>query len=138
MRFYTWFFAFSLLQKYGMAQSFCGKPTDPCMNEENWQRCLDLHADGCETVLSMESCPLQFVCAGGSLDAKADNPEAKTTAEPVPDACVSLYVYAEERCQGKPLRVMSFPTWTSPGSKCCKLRNVVPVQYPLPPLSLNF
>ena len=42
--------------------SACPPVTDPCMNEENHQACLDVEAS-CDGSLSiMESCPLQFGC----------------------------------------------------------------------------
>ena len=42
--------------------SACPPVTDPCMNEENYQECLEVEAS-CEGSLAvLESCPLQFGC----------------------------------------------------------------------------
>jgi len=35
-----------------------------------------------------------------------------------PDACVSIYVHPDGRCNDKAIEVISFPTWTEPGSPC--------------------
>ena len=40
----------------------CPEPTDSCMNEENYQECLDVVATCEGEILIMESCPLQFGC----------------------------------------------------------------------------
>lgn len=37
-----------------------------------------------------------------------------------PDACVTVFVYDDEKCTGEPKREMTFPTWSKPGSPCCK------------------
>jgi len=39
----------------------CGSPTDPCMNEQNYQECIILkEKGGCASIIVMESCPAQF------------------------------------------------------------------------------
>lgn len=40
----------------------CPDLMEPCMNEQNTEECLDLVAQGCEDILTLESCPLHFVC----------------------------------------------------------------------------
>lgn len=35
-----------------------------------------------------------------------------------PDACVSLFVHPDTRCREDPLKIVTFPTWTKPGSAC--------------------
>ena len=40
----------------------CPEPTDACMDEDNYQQCLDVVATCEGEVLIMESCPLQFGC----------------------------------------------------------------------------
>jgi hypothetical protein len=41
----------------------CPSPTDPCMNQDNYQKCQSLINDmQCTQLLVMESCPLQFAC----------------------------------------------------------------------------
>ena len=40
----------------------CPPPTDACMNEDNYQECLDVEADCDGNILILESCPLQFGC----------------------------------------------------------------------------
>jgi hypothetical protein len=40
----------------------CGIPTEPCMNAENWSQCRSLVDQGCQNILYLESCPLQFAC----------------------------------------------------------------------------
>ena len=42
--------------------SVCPAPTDPCMNEDNYQDCLDVEATCNAGLLTLESCPLQFAC----------------------------------------------------------------------------
>jgi len=43
--------------------SVCGFDlTDPCINEENLQVCKDLGASGCQNIIVLDSCPLQFQC----------------------------------------------------------------------------
>lgn len=36
------------------------------------------------------------------------------------DACVTLYVYGDNKCTGPPLREITFPTMSETGSSCCK------------------
>lgn len=121
--------------------SECGGTEDPCMNEDNWKECRNLELNGCDQIAILKSCPLQFVC--GDIDGeevgspvKADgwlNPEPEEgnvsdypimvnespelTIDP-PDACVGLYVYDDDKCSGKPIRILSFSTWSYPGSPC--------------------
>ena len=40
----------------------CPEPTEACMDEENYQQCLDVSATCEGEILIMESCPLQFGC----------------------------------------------------------------------------
>jgi hypothetical protein len=96
-------------------KSQCGKPTDPCMTEENWNQCRELEENGCQQVAVMVSCPLQFQC--GDLP---DNDSGSGSDLGKPNACASLDVYRDKKCKDGPLRTISFPTWTQPGSKCCK------------------
>ena len=42
--------------------SSCPAVTDPCMNEDNYQDCLDVEATCNAGLLTLESCPLQFAC----------------------------------------------------------------------------
>gem|GEM_PF-3476253 len=42
--------------------SYCPPLTDPCMNAENHQECLEVEATCEGVVLVAESCPLQFSC----------------------------------------------------------------------------
>ena len=37
-----------------------------------------------------------------------------------PDACVSILVYKDQMCLEGPIRTMTFPTYSAPGSPCCK------------------
>merc|ERR1711933_231302 len=46
----------------------CGSPTDACMNEQNYQKCMDLKKQGCESILNLLSCPAQFECGGPEVD----------------------------------------------------------------------
>jgi hypothetical protein len=41
----------------------CPALAEPCMNEENYQQCLDIVNEGCRRLLILKSCPLQFGCA---------------------------------------------------------------------------
>ena len=40
----------------------CPEPTESCMDEDNYQQCLDVTATCEGEILIMESCPLQFGC----------------------------------------------------------------------------
>ena len=44
------------------SQWTCPEPTEACMDEENYQQCLDVTATCEGEILIMESCPLQFGC----------------------------------------------------------------------------
>jgi hypothetical protein len=46
-----------------------------------------------------------------------------------PDACVTICVYNDLECNGAPLREMTFPTWSEPGSPCCKSSHQISIQY---------
>jgi hypothetical protein len=114
----------------------CGDPDDACMNSENWNHCRNLEINGCKSIQVLESCPLQFACGDGNdeqlqsntEEAKADLlpfifPAPPTSEEDVsggrgPDACASLLIYQNSKCNGPPVRVLSFQTYTAPGSPC--------------------
>jgi hypothetical protein len=71
----------------------CPNVQDSCMNEENFKQCQDLVESGCQSVLIMESCPLQFSCGGGgggdpSLPPPTDSTEPR--GELTRDECVEL------------------------------------------------
>lgn len=87
----------------------CPDRTDACMNDENYAACLDLVEAECKNLLVQESCPVQFACGDD------DGNEGVGY-----DACVSLFVYGDKKCSGEPLRVLTFPTMSKPGSPCCK------------------
>ena len=42
--------------------SICPPPTEACMNDDNYQECLDAEATCDGPIAIMESCPLQFGC----------------------------------------------------------------------------
>jgi hypothetical protein len=114
----------------------CGDPDDSCMDNENWNQCRNLEINGCKSIQVLKSCPLQFACGDGDdeqLQPSTDNnlddlssfvvpapPPSKeiSAGASIPGACVSLFVYQNSKCSGPPLRVLSFPTWTGPGSPC--------------------
>merc|ERR1719329_180605 len=58
-------------------QSICGSATDACMNDENYAECLALESDGCDSILIMESCPVQFSCGD---DANGGGPPSSITS----------------------------------------------------------
>ena len=95
--------------------SVCGAPDDPCMNEQNWAQCRDLEKVGCENILIMESCPLQFGCNDNDSnnEEKEDNEDMNDTM-----ACVTLKKYADMNCQGAQVSEIVFSTFTKPGSPC--------------------
>jgi hypothetical protein len=98
----------------------CPGVEEPCMTEENHQKCMELVEKGCTNLLCMESCPLQFTCAEyahKSLRSKPSTSKPKPKPKQ-PDSCVSLYVYDDHKCTGKPTRTMTFPTYSQPGSPC--------------------
>ena len=99
----------------------CGQVTDPCMDEENWQHCLSLEEQGCKLITRAKTCPLQFRCADLHIIVEEGTDDESPPPDDVkPTGCVSLFVYADKKCHGEPVRTMSFPTWTKPGSPCCK------------------
>ena len=95
------------LHAVAYAQPECPQATSPCMNEENFEQCREIVNSGCEQLIVMESCPLQFAC-GDSYSG------------PEPNACVTLLAYDDETCSGEPKRPLMFPTFSEPGSPCCK------------------
>jgi hypothetical protein len=97
----------------------CGTPTDGCMNEDNWNACRSLVEQGCQNIQMMESCPLQFAC-GDAERGRQLRQEMEQKHKQRPKACVSLLVYRDAKCQDGPVRSVTFPTWTKPGSPCCK------------------
>ena len=40
----------------------CPDLKDACMTDENWNYCREIHQSGCQNLVVMESCPLQFAC----------------------------------------------------------------------------
>lgn len=108
----TTYVLFLALTPGSMIQATCPALSEPCMNEENLRDCQQIEEQGCKQVITMESCPLQFACGDKSRDIDA--------AQQSPDACVSVYVYENEKCENIPKRVLTFPTWSQPGSECCK------------------
>ncbi|GAX26700.1 hypothetical protein FisN_2Hh353 [Fistulifera solaris] len=80
----------------------CPAATAPCMNEENHAQCMKLLESGCEEFDTFESCPLQFACS----------------KQLVTDACVTLLVFPDDKCTGKPLQKMTFPTFSKPRNDC--------------------
>jgi hypothetical protein len=80
----------------------CPDPSDPCMNSDSFNECLDLIDSVCDeiTVVPSWSCPLQFVCQVGEEQEQSppDNEDDNF------DSCVSLYVYENTRCTGEPIR----------------------------------
>ena len=108
------------------SRSICGDPMDLCMNDESWESCRELEEQGCENIIAeMESCPIQFSCRDEHPPHPGPHPRPHTKPprphpRPKPDACVSLFVYKDKKCSGKPLHELTFPTWTKPGSPCCK------------------
>ena len=56
----------------------CPSINEPCMNEENLRICTDLIKDGCQDLLILESCPLQFQCGDS------------TPPPPPPNVCPSI------------------------------------------------
>ena len=94
----------------------CPSPTtSSCMNQDNYAQCRALEASGCQDLLILESCPLQFGCGTGKRTNSRD-----LVGGDSPDACVSLYVYSNNKCVGKPVRELTFPTWSKLGSPCCE------------------
>lgn len=118
------------LEDGGSERTVCGDPSDPCMNEENWDRCNEFVEAGCRDLIIMDSCPLQFVCSdesGPKIPDGADRtPHIRRSQAPKPkpvaESCVSLWVYKDEKCQGDPVRAIRFPTWSKEGSPCCKYK----------------
>jgi hypothetical protein len=106
----------------------CGRPTDSCMNSENWEQCRFLVEEyGCEKIVAEESCPLQFVCMNnlpsvddvlllhGSSEVNATVAKRQKKGR----GCVSLLVYKDQYCKIGPVRKLEFETVTHPGSSCC-------------------
>jgi hypothetical protein len=124
----------SLLRRGGDDQSsldhphpVCGRPTDSCMNEENWEQCRFLvDAFGCQKVVAEESCPLHFSCVDPPTEVVRKSEVNVTIAGRRKNrGCVSLLVYKDPHCKIGPVRKMEFETFTQPGSPCCKSRFLV-------------
>ena len=92
------------------AQAECPEAGSPCMNEENFEQCQEIVNSGCERLIVVESCPLQFACG-----------DSDVYSGPELNACVTLLVYDDDTCSGEPKRPLMFPTFSEPGSACCKL-----------------
>lgn len=93
----------------------CGTPADECMTEEIWTDCLDMIVRGCQDLKVDEtSCPKTFSCANELKVVSFPDKEK----EEDPSACVSLLLYGDPKCHGDPVRSITFPTWTKPGSPC--------------------
>ena len=50
--------------------------------------------------------------------AGAKSPVQSDSSDKKPNACVSLLVHPDSRCKEDPVKTISFPTWTEPGSPC--------------------
>jgi len=46
----------------------CGNSNSPCMNKDNWNDCRRLLDGGCNSIIVMESCPVQFACSDTCCD----------------------------------------------------------------------
>mmetsp|Transcript_19712 Transcript_19712/g.23657 ORF Transcript_19712/g.23657 Transcript_19712/m.23657 type:complete len:200 (+) Transcript_19712:69-668(+) len=102
---------------YVSGTSVCGSPDDPCINEQNWARCRHLEEVGCENILVMESCPLQFDCDDNGRDNNDNNKEdIKDMTDSM--ACVTLKKYADMDCEKGQVAETVFSTFTEPGSPC--------------------
>lgn len=115
------------LQGNEAVNQLCGLPTDSCMNDENWNHCLDLVETGCVVQKDPSSCPYEYQCLGPQVidDDQDYHLHIRTTnkdslEKKKPNACASLLVYKDKECTGSPIRSLTFPTWTTPGSRCCK------------------
>lgn len=127
--------------------SVCGKPTDRCMNRQNWSRCKSLEKR-CE-VLALESCPLQFACKPRASVCGSPTDSCMTAklwrqcraleragcqsivvgescpysgfqcADP-PDACARFQVFETQPCRrgAAPVRSVSIPAWSKPLGSC--------------------
>jgi hypothetical protein len=123
---YTLVTAFVLPGVIGVT-SPCGDPGDACMDNDNWNQCRNLEINGCKSIQVLESCPVQFSCGDGDDEKlQQGNEDAISLRLPPsdeilgkhPSACVTLFVYKNSNCKGPPVRELSFPTWTAPGSPC--------------------
>jgi hypothetical protein len=50
---------------------------------------------------------------------------AKNVQDDMPDSCVALFVHEDARCLDEPAKVISFPTWSAPGSPCYTNDNLI-------------
>lgn len=61
------------------SESQCPMPSpddvNPCLTTKNVRKCLRLEERGCEDIITLESCPLQFRCAGGIAECMPNDPE---------------------------------------------------------------
>lgn len=125
-------------------------PKDRSLLQASWETCIRLENAGCRNIITLTSFPPQYICLDVEQDDHDESQEedsneeeinmihpllrkremdeeiesAKSGEDPAPtgnpDACVSLYVYKDTHCTGKPVRALSFPTWSNKGSRCCK------------------
>jgi len=120
---------------------------DRSMLQASWETCIRLENAGCRNIITLTSFPPQYACLDAEQDDYDESEEEDSNEEikvvtPLlrkreideeiesttpgedsaptgnPDACVSLYVYKDTHCTGKPVRALSFPTWSQKGSPC--------------------
>ena len=76
----------------------CGSATDPCMNELNLGECRALVDSGCQNLMVLESCPLQFECGDTDGDGEGeggpDERDGEVASCPLPKPGRPWYVAA--------------------------------------------
>lgn len=75
-----------------LSAKVCRNATDTCMNENNWNACQKLVNNGCKSVTTIESCPLQFACDNTDL---MDASKYNICGEPT-DPCIDKNIWS--RC----------------------------------------
>lgn len=96
-------------------ETVCGKPTDPCMNEANWNQCESMRKEGCQSFAVLESCPLQFVCESKGPAVKEEDTKSYQDKK----YCVKLNVFHDQKCSGEPVDQLTLSiAYDAPGSPC--------------------
>jgi hypothetical protein len=115
----TYFLLLGGLGFSAFALRVCPEPTYSCMNDDNYEQCLQIVNSGCERLITMESCPLKFACAYNPEQLVEPPSPPQPKADTPADACVTLLVYKDTECTGPIMRGLTFSTFTKPGSSCC-------------------
>jgi hypothetical protein len=95
--------------------SNCKLPSsgDPCLNGKNFATCIDLELGGCQSILVLESCPLQFGCENEVVVDPWEPPVFVDPWEP-PASMTENYIYVLKASDGSELQIVGNVTLGKP------------------------